>query len=312
MIYLRIWGRCGNQFFQYAFARYISEINNNEPITIDFSLCDRLAEEQEDPTWGNQLKDFAIKDVILFSQKGRNIFKDKMSLLQQLVYFLYKKCVTKQNSCLKKQNQQRKWMPLMEMFNIYCYTDGYYPYKNLKKKGDKFLVGFFESVTYVDKIRDRLINEYKPRYPLRQENVQLYKVIQESESVCISIRRGDFFKTEGFAICGETYFSNAINEIEKHIKEPVYIVFSDDIEWVKQNMNFPGKVYFETGKDPIYEKVRLMSGCRHFIISNSTFSWWTQYLATNPEKIVIAPDHWNNLDMELDIMQKNWILVNTN
>lgn len=312
MIYLRIWGRCGNQLFQYAFARYVSEINNNEPITIDFSVCDQLADKQKDPTWKNQLKDFSIKDVALFSKKGGNIFKYKMSPVQQIVYFLYKKCVTKQNSCLKKQKQQRRWMPLMEALNIYCYTDGYYPYRNLIKKGDKFLIGFFESVTYIDKIREILIDEYKPIYPPKKENAKLYKTIQDTESVCISIRRGDFFKTKGFAICGEKYFTNAINEIERRVKNPTYIVFSDDIEWVKQNMSFPGKVYYETGKDPIYEKIRLMSGCKHFIISNSTFSWWSQYLATNPEKVVVAPDHWNNLDMELDIMQKEWILVKTN
>lgn len=53
--------------------------------------------------------------------------------------------------------------------------------------------------------------------------------------------------------------------------------FSDDIDWVKNNMEFPGEVYYESGVDPVWEKLRLMSACKHFVLSNSSFSWWAQY-----------------------------------
>ena len=61
---------------------------------------------------------------------------------------------------------------------------------------------------------------------------------------------------------------------------------------------------------PDYETLRLMYLCKHFVMSNSSFSWWAQYLSDNPDKIVIAPEYWlpenkENKSMYLD----NWIIL---
>ena len=102
--------------------------------------------------------------------------------------------------------------------------------------------------------------------------------------------------------------------MQKKLKDPTFFVFSDDIDWVKKNMKFPKSTYFETGDDPVWEKIRLMYSCKHFIISNSTFSWWAQYLSRNKKKIVIAPSRWGNQTYKcknelIDIYQEDWILV---
>ena len=88
----------------------------------------------------------------------------------------------------------------------------------------------------------------------------LYEVI--TESICITIRRGDFVSNEEYKknlyVCDEKYFYKSIDVIEKMVKNPVFFVFSDDIEWVKNNIKFPKNTIFETGDDPVWEKLRLM------------------------------------------------------
>ena len=71
-------------------------------------------------------------------------------------------------------------------------------------------------------------------------------------------------------------------------------------------MKFNCKTYYESGKDPVWEKLRLMSLCKHFVISNSSFSWWAQYLSTNEDKIVYAPKQWYVDGRKADIFEKSW------
>ncbi len=147
----------------------------------------------------------------------------------------------------------------------------------------------------------------------------MYKMIEDSNSICISIRRGDFVTDSEISkrnlVCDSNYFYRAIDEMNKRVKNPRYVVFSDDVEWCKNNIDFPKDTIYEDGTDPIWEKLRLMYSCKHFIISNSTFSWWAQYLSRNKDKVVIAPSKWKNFsyrkDGKFDIYDDKWILIPT-
>ncbi len=86
---------------------------------------------------------------------------------------------------------------------------------------------------------------------------------------------------------------------------------------IKNNYNFKNdfqqkeiNLKYVDLNNPDYEELRLMYSCKHFIISNSTFSWWGAYLSTNSKKIVIAPERWN-LAVENDdsIYLEDWIKI---
>jgi len=72
-------------------------------------------------------------------------------------------------------------------------------------------------------------------------------------------------------------------------------VFSDDPDWVRENLKFDAPttyVVHNVGRRN-YQDLPLMAACRHFIIANSTFSWWGAWLSRHTEKIVVAPRAWS-------------------
>jgi 5'(3')-deoxyribonucleotidase len=75
-------------------------------------------------------------------------------------------------------------------------------------------------------------------------------------------------------------------------KNSIFLIFSDDIEWCKENFpNISDKfIFIEGNKD--YEDLYIMSKCKNNIISNSTFSWWGAWLNQNENKKVVAPLKW--------------------
>lgn len=128
-------------------------------------------------------------------------------------------------------------------------------------------------------------------------NRQLYDIITQSNSVFLGVRRGDFLQGDNrriFYVCDLSYYQRAIEYMQAHVADPVFIVFSNDIPWVRENLIIDGKAYYESGHDPVWETFRLMYSCKHFIISNSTLHWWAQFRSDSHDKIVVAPERWYN------------------
>lgn len=313
MIYKEVEGRLGNQLFQYATVKaYKKKFDLNDTIYLDFSKVIKKYGIND----YNQLKFFNINDY-------KEINKNPSSFLQKIIFSIYKinylfiKIISfNKNYFIRKYKYEKIVQPILNRNGLYCFTNGYYDFP-LSKSKVKYFRGFFESSKYFNNIRDDLIEEITPKYRKLKSNKSLYNIIEKNNSVCISIRRGDFITNEKYNkkyyVCDENYFEEAIKIIKKRVKNPYFIVFSDDIFWCKENLKFPKNTFFEKGDDPIWEKLRLMYSCKHFIISNSTFSWWAQYLSQNNNKIVVAPSKWGNISYKkndkIDIFENNWIFV---
>lgn len=314
MIYLEMSGRLGNQLFRYSFAKRMAALCNEELI-IDFKRVYEKGEKSDG--WDNSLKLFNTKGYIEDNNSKRKNFFKNASIFQLILYVVFKiisKILSKNKNILKKF--QLKMQPIMNRNNLYFLELGYYNYdfKYLKKNKVKYICGCFECSKYFNDIENTIKEEITPKIKTNK-NKELLDMINLTESVCISVRRGDFVTNEKnsklYNICDVKYFELAIKKIASLLDSPNFFIFSDDVKWVKENINFFGHpVYSECGDDTLEEKLRLMSSCKNFIISNSTFSWWAQYLSKNENKIVISPNKWYANDLESDLLEDTWIKIN--
>lgn len=88
-----------------------------------------------------------------------------------------------------------------------------------------------------------------------------------------------------------------------------FIVFSDDIEWCKQQDIFRG-CEFSAGKTDI-EDMNLMAACKGIIMANSSFSFWAAYLNPNPDAKIIAPsvENWHPDGVERTVCPQGWTRI---
>ena len=321
MIYIKQGGRAGNQLFNYAFARKLQLLYSNEELTFDYSLVEFMNRTHPgEGYWEDSLSRFNTVPYKVITEK-KDLILTFGSLYQKIVYIIWR--ITHRYAKTQKMSKRvvirRKLFSFTAsagVYYLYSTFSGYVPYK-LSHAKNKFILGAFEDKQWFDDIRNILLKELTPKQPLKETNLPLLKTIKETNSICVSIRKWSIDeKGERLAereICGPRYFENAINKIVELVNNPTFIIFSDDVDWGKNIVkSIVGDVQMlsETGDDDVAEKLALMSNCKHFILSNSTFSWWAQYLSTNEGKIVVSPDHWfAEYDETLPLIESTWTLV---
>jgi hypothetical protein len=177
------------------------------------------------------------------------------------------------------------------------------------------IVGFFQSEKYFihyKKIVLKLFSFPKIKDKLVQKHLNL---IKNKNSVAIHIRRGDYLNNPKVryvhGILTEDYYKKSISYFKNRVKNPIFFIFSDDIELVKKTFFFfnKKKFIFVDTKSSIND-LHLMSNCKHFIIANSTFSWWGAWLSKNKYKIICAPKRWVRAKISTpDIIPESWIKI---
>lgn len=127
----------------------------------------------------------------------------------------------------------------------------------------------------------------------------LFQEVEHCNSVSIGVRRGDFADEPVSRVAHGTipleYYYEAIKQIAERVRNPIFYIFSDGIEWVKQNLQPDYPHFYVSGNDLTFqEEFWLNSKCKHHIISNSTFFWWSAWLGNYPDKVTYAPKYWHH------------------
>ena len=183
-----------------------------------------------------------------------------------------------------------------------------------KLSADDFLWGYWQDESYFKDIEDLLRKEFTFPEIEDDKNSELLQLIEGTESVAVHVRRGDYLETTDYLNLYDLgYYEKAICRMLKEVDTPTWFVFSDDIEWCKQALCFPGETFYVDGNTGAnsFRDMQLMSYCKHNIIANSTFSWWGAWLNSNVKKKVISPEYFYNPNRKSDnkIVCSDWIKI---
>ena len=187
---------------------------------------------------------------------------------------------------------------------------------------DKYLIGYWACEKYYADIMDLLRTDITvPRSgdeALQKRNDEVVRQMEETVSVSVHIRRGDYLDDMNKAlfgnICTEAYYEKALGYMRERFPEAVFFIFSDDIPYVKEH--YQGEHYriidWNHGKDSFYDMM-LMSRCKHNICANSTFSFWGARLNAHEDKIMIRPSIHKNTQVcvpeQMKELWRRWTLI---
>jgi len=280
MIIVQLLGGLGNQMFQYAAARKIAH-DKNTTLKLDVSCFKDYkcaTERQYELSCFNIIESFASGEEV-YHLKGAGA--DNIS--------------SKFFKVINKIKPQHKRSYIKE-------KHFHFDPKISNVSDNIYLEGYWQSEKYFKEIEDIIRNEFKIKGSPDAKNAKKTEFISSSnlQSISVHIRRGDYITdsdTNSFhGICGLEYYQKAIDKLAGIIKNPHFFIFSDDPDWVKNNLilEYPATYVTENLGIKDYEDLRLMSLCKHHIIANSSFSWWGAWLSENTDKIVIVPKKWFN------------------
>jgi len=286
MICMKIMGGQGNQMFQYALGRYLSMKNK---CTLEYEMS------------YFEGKDSRVYTLDKFFTVGKPTRKWSIKLYH--------------------------WLPrgkrLLDVFLHRIKEHGSWYHEDVKNIRNKnaWLEGYWASPKYFEEIRDILIHDFRCKVELSEHTKRWKKEIisDKNPTVSLHIRRGDYVNIavnmQIYKMLPATYYKYCLKDLENKFGHLSIYVFSNDMDWVKENMDFGDNyVKYVVGNDEEhgFEDMILMWECEHHIIANSTFSWWGAYLSTRDGETYV-PSEWYIRKGDLydirDLYPKEWIKV---
>lgn len=148
------------------------------------------------------------------------------------------------------------------------------------------LDGWLQTEKYFDKKLTKYYFDFSDS--LKEKISKLYQKAFEKRTILISIRRGDFVNHKDYFQLPIHYYLNSLATFFPNWDSCNLIILSDDINYCKYHFSFLDNAFFgDNLNEP--EQLCLGSMCDDFIISNSTFSWWTAWLGEKSDSKIIRP-----------------------
>jgi len=275
MVIVQLKGGLGNQMFQYAIGRAIALRHGT---TLRFDLQEIEVDNARAyglPVWRIVGDPAGRMDVL------------RMRVLNQL---------------------SRKVHPSAPYYRHPVITEREFTFDRnlLEAKRNCWLFGHWQSEKYFDAVADQIRADFTPLSEVSIASRALERKILAfgNRSVFLHIRRTDYINwlpnLEAHGSCSNEYYLRAADVIAQHVSDPHFFAFSDEPEWVRDNLRLPYSMTvvshnkpgdaFKVGNE--HEDLWLMSRCRHAVLANSSFSWWGAWLNSERERMVIAPKRW--------------------
>ncbi len=181
------------------------------------------------------------------------------------------------------------------------------------------LIGYFQSSKYFSPCVDEIRALFSPTSEIIASIHDRFResIAQKDSVIAIHVRRGDYISNPDYyaahhVIKSNRYYSSAIDVIKQktHQDSMKLFVVSDDIEWCRSQEIFADAFFLEES-DPLLS-LYILGSFKHFIISNSSYSWWAVFLANEPDGVVVSPDCWVNpclLSDDYDVFEPSWIRI---
>ncbi|MFL5753382.1 MAG: alpha-1,2-fucosyltransferase [Bacteroidia bacterium] len=292
MIIVKLMGGLGNQLFQYAVGRCLSQLHNTE-LRLDRSYLDA------DPNGAYTRRDYEL---------GVFTIDPVFATAEDTKPFLRKS----KNKVIRTLSRK---LPIL-FDKLYIAERGHAFHKEFMSYPENtYLDGFWQSELYFKLAEDTIRKDLQFKTPAQGLNAEYLQKIKNTNSVSLHVRRADYISDSAtntyHGTCSIDYYKQAVELIGEKNPDLVLYVFSDDIPWCMENLRleFPHHYISHNSGKNSFEDLRLMSNCRHHIIANSSFSWWGAWLDGNKDKTVIAPERWFTQAINPDIYPEIWIRI---
>jgi hypothetical protein len=271
---VRVLGGIGNQLFGYAAARRLALASNTELV------IDHISGFSYDHQYR---RDYRLEDF--------NIPCRKATAAERLEPFSRARRYLKRLWNASRPFERRRYIQQEGI-------DFDPRLLSLRPRGVVYLEGYWQSEGYFKDVEVQIRADLRIKAPKDDANRQMALRIRNSLAVAIHVRFFDEPETAYGSRRVENnapgdYYRRAVAEMEQRHPDAHYFVFSDRpfdaqarLPLAHERMTL---VHHNRGDARAYADLWLMAQCQHFIIANSTFSWWGAWLAEMPGKVVLAP-----------------------